>query len=74
MSHMRTLVDIPEQDLQAVGEVAERQGVSRAAVIREAVSAYLASHPRKPAAEAFGLWGTRGPGGVSLQRGLRNEW
>jgi metal-responsive CopG/Arc/MetJ family transcriptional regulator len=70
----RTLIDIPEADLQAAGEVAERQGVSRAAVIREAVSAYLAAHPHKPAAEAFGLWGTRGPDGVSLQRQLRDEW
>ncbi|MBV8456590.1 MAG: CopG family transcriptional regulator [Acetobacteraceae bacterium] len=71
---MRTLIDIPEPDLQAVAQVAERQGVSRAAVIREAVSAYLAAHPRKPAAEAFGLWGTSGPDGVSLQRQLRDEW
>jgi hypothetical protein len=71
---MRTLVDIPEPDLRAVAEMAEQQGVSRAAIIREAVSAYLAAHPRASAAEAFGLWGTRGPDGVSLQRHLRDEW
>jgi hypothetical protein len=70
----RTLIDIPEPDLQAVAEVAERQGVSRAAVIREAVAAYLATHPCKPAAQAFGLWGTREPDGISLQRQLRDEW
>ena len=48
---MRTLIDIPEPDLPAVAEVAEQQGVSRTAVIREAVSAYLprirASRPQR---------------------------
>ncbi len=71
---MRTLVDLPDADLRAVGEMAEREGLSRAAVIREAVSAYLAVHARQHAADAFGLWGMEAPDGLILQRQLRDEW
>lgn len=71
---MRTLVDLPDPDLTAMGEIAERTGQSRAAVVRQAVTEYLARHARQETGDAFGLWDMRGPDGVSLQRGLRNEW
>ncbi|HSU03939.1 MAG TPA: CopG family transcriptional regulator [Acetobacteraceae bacterium] len=71
---MRTLIDIPEPELQALSELAQRQGVSRAAVIREAVNTYLASRTQHRTADAFGLWGKAGPDGLDLQRQLRDEW
>lgn len=71
---MRTLIDLPDPDLTAMGEIAERTGQSRAAVVREAVAEYLARHARRGIGDAFGLWNMQGPDGVSLQRRLRNEW
>lgn len=38
---MRTLVDIPEEDIAKLDALAKRQGKSRAAEIREAVKLYL---------------------------------
>lgn len=71
---MRTLIDLPDPDLAAMGEIAERTGQSRAAVVRQAAAEYLARHACQETADAFGLWDMRGPDGVSLQRHLRNEW
>lgn len=71
---MRTLIDLPDPDLQALTDIAQRSGVSRAAVIREAVADYLARHSRPDTESAFGLWGRQTPDGVELQRQLRDEW
>jgi len=74
---MRTLVDLPDQDVQRLDELARRSNRSRAAVIREAVAAHL----RDAAGEnwlddAFGLWAHEGfsEDGVDYQRRLRAEW
>jgi len=71
---MRTLVDIPESDLRELSELGRRQGQSRAALIREAVGAYLAVRRQIRAADAFGLWGQKGTDGLAFQRQLRGEW
>jgi predicted transcriptional regulator len=73
-SPMRTLVEIPDPDLKELSELASRQGQSRAALIREAIVAYLAAHRQSRAADAFGAWGQNGADGLMLQRRLRGEW
>ena len=71
---MRTLVDIPEDDITALDEVRLRRRVSRSAVIREAVRDYLGRN-RKPDTDiGFGLWGKGAGDGVEYQRRLRSEW
>ena len=75
---MRALIDLPEDELNLLTELGNRQGTSRAAVIREAVHAYLAARRIPAEAVAFGLWGT-GPGaqtedGLSYQERMRAEW
>jgi metal-responsive CopG/Arc/MetJ family transcriptional regulator len=71
---MRTLVDIPKEDLSLLTRLSEADGVSRAELVRRAVSAYL--QPRRLArrADAFGLWGARAEDGVAYQRRMRDEW
>jgi len=74
---MRTLVDIPEPQLRELTRLSKRKRVSRAAVIREAVSAYLARHQsktEKDMREAFGLWRDLKIDSVEYQRKLRDEW
>ncbi|MCB2064074.1 MAG: CopG family transcriptional regulator, partial [Novosphingobium sp.] len=43
----RILADIPDEDIKWLDELAAEQGKSRAAVLREAVSAYKAKAPGK---------------------------
>ena len=75
---MRTLVDIPDQQLKALNELSKQRKVSRAALVREAVSAYIESnsHAEKMAARkaAFGLWKGRGIDGLEYQKKIRAEW
>ncbi len=54
---MRTLIDLPDTQLQALAALCKRIRQPRAAVIREAVAEYLARRAAKPAEAAYGLWG-----------------
>jgi predicted transcriptional regulator len=71
---MRVLVDVDEGELRALERIAKTADRSRAAVIREAIAAYVAAHRPAPAAAAFGLWGAAGEDGLAYQDRLRDEW
>lgn len=70
----RILVDLPEAQLQALAALVQMEGRPRAALIRDAIDAYLAQC--KPALETsvFGLWKGRKPDGLAYQEELRSEW
>lgn len=70
---MRTIVDIPPEQLQQLAELCRREDLSRAEAVRRAIALLLAQQPRQPDA-AFGLWKGRGVDGVDYQRALRREW
>ena len=73
---MRTLVDIPEQQIVDLSELCQTQGVSRAEIIRRAISTYLIQHKPKEV-DSFGLWKTENKiseDGLEYQKKLRNEW
>jgi predicted transcriptional regulator len=71
---MRTLVDIPDRQLKALTRLSKAKKRSRAAIIRDAVSAYLEREHRTGKDAAFGLWGDRTADGLEYQRKLRAEW
>ncbi len=72
---MRTLIDIPDDQVAQLADVlAGGDGVSRAALVREAIGAYLERHGGKARESAFGLWGKGAPDGLAYQRKLRAEW
>lgn len=79
---MRTLVDIPEDDIRWLDRKATEQGKSRAAVVREAVVAYRSEAQSTNAADTswidagFGLWKDRADIGdaVEWQRRERASW
>jgi predicted transcriptional regulator len=71
---MRTLIDIGENEIRALDELARKQRQSRAALIRQAVRAYLDKRAGETAADAFGLWGEKKVDGVAYQRRIRGEW
>ena len=70
---MRTLVDLSPDDLNRLTRLAARRGMSRAALMREALEDYLERHPRTEADDAFGLWDGR-EDGLAYQERMRREW
>lgn len=77
---MRTLVDIPDDDLMWLDRKAAEQRRSRAALVREAVSRYRAEQRAEGDMswldDAFGLWKNRTDIGdaVEWQRRERAGW
>jgi predicted transcriptional regulator len=72
---MRTIIELPDKQLEALTRLAQARKVSRAEIIRQAVDGYLQLNA--PSLEgAFGIWrGKRKPrDGVVVQRKLRGEW
>jgi hypothetical protein len=72
---MRTLIDLPDSQIQALAALCDRVKQPRAALVREAVAEYLQRH-RTPQSmdEAFGLWGKDGVDGLEYQEKARAEW
>jgi metal-responsive CopG/Arc/MetJ family transcriptional regulator len=70
---MRTLVDIPEDELEELNLLSRSRKVSRAELIRQAVAGFLAEN-RAGLEDSFGIWSKRGVDGVEYQEKLRGEW
>ncbi len=72
----RFLVDVPADDVRRLDEIAKREGKSRAAVLREAVSNYLEAGSKAGFEKYFGLWERHGStvDGLEYERQLRGEW
>ena len=73
---MRFLADIPDEDVQWLDTVARSEGKSRAAVIRDAVSAFRHRDEKAGMEKYFGLWERHGSkvDGLDYERKLRDEW
>lgn len=77
---MRTLVDIPDEDIHWLDRKAAEEGKSRTALVREAVASFRAQ--AEPASDkswldqAFGIWKDRTDIGdaVDWQRRERASW
>lgn len=74
---MRTLVDIPDDDIEKLDAVASKKKRSRAAVIRDAIKLYLVEtgDDRGWIERGYGLWANRDdiPDGVEYQRAMRED-
>jgi hypothetical protein len=71
---MRTLVDIPADDLQLVNGIAKKLDISRAEFVRRAISSYLQPLRADSAVEAFGIWSGHHVDGLDYQERIRGEW
>ena len=81
---MRTLVDIPEKQLEVLRAICTVRKLSRAEAVRQAIDAFIQQH--QPARDsAFGVWKDQKvvlPGedeplpkdGLAYQERLRGEW
>ena len=70
----RILVDMPDAQIEALAMLVEAEKRPRAALIRDAIEAYIAQHKRTLGADAFGLWKGRKVDGLEYQQELRSEW
>lgn len=74
MSFMRTVIDVPDELIESLDRISALEQVSRAALIRDAITEYLKVKSIPAAEESFGLWKDRKTDGVRYQRSLRDEW
>ena len=72
---MRTLIDLSDDDIHWLDRRATSQGKSRAAIVREAVSAFRAEANSNWIARGAGYWKNRTDIGdaVEYQRALRED-
>ena len=70
---MRILVDLDEEAIAALDEMAAAAKQSRAALLRKVVAEHLRASRPQPS-EAFGLWGKRKVDGLAYQKKARAEW
>ena len=71
---MRTIVDLPDEQVKALARLCESQGISRAEAVRRAVARLLADEQRPGREQAFGAWSGKGLKSTTLIRELRAEW
>jgi len=76
---VRTIVDLPKEQIEAMDSYAKSKGISRAAVVREAVATYLPAKKKKKVSfrdhPSFGCEKMpKGFDSVKYVRKLRAEW
>lgn len=71
---MRTLIDIPQPQIEALSELGRRRRLSRAAIVRAAIGEYLSRNGLADREGCFGLWGRKAADGLAYQRRVRAEW
>ena len=71
---MRTIVDLPQEQIVGLAAVCERERISRTEAVRRAVADYLRSNREVERRAFFGMWRDRGIDGDEYQRALREEW
>ena len=74
MTPMRTIIELPPHQLEALDALCRRDGLSRAEVIRRAIDAHLGRESRTARESAYGLWRDQKIDGLAWERRLRREW
>ena len=72
---MRTIVELPNDQIEALDGICRREGISRAEAIRQAVSLLMQERGASRSGLGFGIWqGRRTGDGLAYQERLRREW
>ena len=71
---MRTIIELPAAQVEALDALCRREGISRAEAIRRAVGAHVSRERERGPDPAFGIWANRTIDGLNFQRRLRREW
>ena len=71
---MRTIVEIPDSQLEVLDAFCRRERISRAEAVRRALAEPLRTRREADPDRAFGLWRGRTADGVAFERRIRREW
>ncbi len=71
---MRTIIELPTEQIDHLDAHCRRERISRAEAIRRAVSMMLAEAADAQASSAFGLWRGRAKDALARLESLRDEW
>ena len=71
---MRTIVDIPNEQIDALAQLCEQQKISRAEAVRRAVDRLLKESSPDRKAIAFGVWKHKRITSRKFVDKLRSEW
>ncbi|MBI3359068.1 MAG: ribbon-helix-helix protein, CopG family [Nitrospirae bacterium] len=71
---MRTIVDLPKEQLQVLSSLCEKEKISRAEAIRRAVNKLLAEASVGSLESAFGIWKHKKLSSRQYVERLRLEW
>jgi metal-responsive CopG/Arc/MetJ family transcriptional regulator len=69
----RILVDLSNMQFEALARLGEIERRPRAAIIRDAIDAYISERKARVGSDVFGLWKSRNTYGLEYQRELRSE-
>ncbi|MGB0678941.1 MAG: ribbon-helix-helix protein, CopG family [Polyangiales bacterium] len=78
--NLKILISLYKDQVGSLDCIAAAQMISRSAVIRRAVDAFLTQHgglgelPAARRAQCFGLWRDRAIDALDHERALRTEW
>jgi len=71
---MRTIIDLPEDQVSALAELCRIEGISRAEAVRRALASMLAQRTNTGRENAFGAWKKRKLDSRKFVQALREEW
>ena len=81
---MRTIIELPADQVESLDEWCRKEGVSRAEAVRRAVAEHLRKHRTGGGERAFGIWrlghrslgegGDMAEDGLAYQERQRREW
>jgi metal-responsive CopG/Arc/MetJ family transcriptional regulator len=71
---MRTIVDLPDEQLGALARLCEEQKISRAEAVRRAVDQLIKESTIKRKDVGFGIWKHKRLDGRKYIEKLRGEW
>jgi len=71
---MRTIVDLPEEQVRGLDLLCQREKISRTEAVRRAVRAALSTQSSDPRSEAFGAWSGKKLDSRAFVDSLHGEW
>ena len=71
---MKALIDISEALSKTLTEICQRENISRAELIRRAISQFVSEKKPEVIRSAFGILKNRKIDGLAYQKKIRSEW
>lgn len=71
---MRTIIDLPQEQIDSLKEMSAETNASRAQLIRYAVHEYVQSYQASQSDSAFGIFKEQPIDSIEYQQNMRGEW